>query len=403
MEDEFDQLIIELIDEYMEKEIIEMANPLFHEKMVNDISSVLYETFPEGIMDFTDIENIETMVRNVSYTYFRIHHPPSRSNYYDLVYKPHGHELYDIWEYGQEMVDASNHIIVKEDHISTLKAKYQPEQRTKEWIEYRYGLLSASIISKIFCSDAQMNSIIYEKCRPLISSSENGYIGGSRQWGVKYEPVSIQIYEHKHHTKIEALGCIQHEVYPFIGASPDGINIDIDSDKYGTLIEVKNIVNRDITGIPSKEYWIQMQIQMETCNLDRCDFIETRFKEYGSLDEYLNASIDYKGIILHFYHTLENTYQYIYSPLNIDEKETISSWIYEQQGVHSTHELIHTYYWYLDEYSCILVERNRAWFRVAVEKIEMCWKQIEQVRINGEYDKYAPKQRVNKGMCVIKM
>jgi hypothetical protein len=45
------------------------------------------------------------------------------------------------------------------------------------------------------------------------------------------------------------------------------------------MLEIKNISNRIIDGIPKEEYWVQMQIQMETCDLDECDFVETRFKE----------------------------------------------------------------------------------------------------------------------------
>ena len=40
----------------------------------------------------------------------------------------------------------------------------------------------------------------------------------------------------------------------------------------GRMLEVKNMYNRDINGIPKEEYWIQMQIQLETCNLECCDF-----------------------------------------------------------------------------------------------------------------------------------
>ena len=43
-------------------------------------------------------------------------------------------------------------------------------------------------------------------------------------------------------------GCIPHPTYPYIGASPDGINIDSESNKYGRMLEIKNIVNREITG-----------------------------------------------------------------------------------------------------------------------------------------------------------
>lgn len=38
----------------------------------------------------------------------------------------------------------------------------------------------------------------------------------------------------------------------FLGASPDGINIEPNSEKYGVMLEIKNIVNREITGIPKR-------------------------------------------------------------------------------------------------------------------------------------------------------
>ena len=98
--------------------------------------------------------------------------------------------------------------------------------------------------------------------------------------------MSVLIYEHLFNTQIEDFGCIKHDSHYFIGASPDGINVDISSPRYGRMLEIKNIVNRVINGIPKKEYWVQMQSQMEVCGLDECDFLETRFIEYESYLEY---------------------------------------------------------------------------------------------------------------------
>ena len=41
-------------------------------------------------------------------------------------------------------------------------------------------------------------------------------------------------------------------------ASPDGINIKRDNDRYGRLLEVK-IQSRELSGTPKLEYWVQMQ------------------------------------------------------------------------------------------------------------------------------------------------
>ena len=67
---------------------------------------------------------------------------------------------------------------------------------------------------------------------------------------------------------------------------------------YGRMIEIKNVVSREITGIPKMEYWIQMQLQMEVCDLNECDFLETKFIQYSNEEEYREDNeIEYKGII----------------------------------------------------------------------------------------------------------
>ena len=116
-------------------------------------------------------------------------------------------------------------------------------------------------------------------------------------------------YEYVYSTQIKEYGCIPHETHKFLGASPDGINVDPNSNRFGRMLEIKNIVNREINGIPKKEYWIQMQMQMECCNLFETDFLECRFKEYADYNEFIKDgdSFDktengkYKGVMLQFY------------------------------------------------------------------------------------------------------
>ena len=89
-----------------------------------------------------------------------------------------------------------------------------------------------------------------------------------------------ELYKKLYNTNITDFGCIKHSQYSCIGASPDGINTDITNPRLEECLEIKNIVNREINGIPKFEYWIQMQVQMETCDLNECDFLETKFVEY---------------------------------------------------------------------------------------------------------------------------
>ena len=114
-------------------------------------------------------------------------------------------------------------------------------------------------------------------------------------------------YEKEYNTVVSDFGCIPHKTIPYLAASPDGINTLLSSERHGRMLEVKNIVNRDITGIPKVEYWIQMQIQMEVCMLNECDFLETRFTEYEGYSEFIEDG-DFamsedgklKGVVLYF-------------------------------------------------------------------------------------------------------
>ena len=238
-----------------------------------------------------------------------------------------------------------------------------------------------------------------------------------RTWGVKYEPVSVMIYEHKYHTVVKNdYGCIPHCQYSFIGASPDGINVGYERnpEKYGRMLEIKNIFNRDIDGIPIEDYWIQMQIQMECCNLMECDFLETRFKEYLHESEfYLDDLKDYRGVILFFLpreterslcvmdsHTETKTVSetispiFQYMPLYVQlDKDSVEQWIREKtEELQEKYLLYEKIYWYLDEMSCVLVKRNSLWFENALPTIKNAWDIVEKERDDG-YEHRAPQKK----------
>jgi len=319
--------------------------------------------------------------------------------------------------------------------IRALQEKPQPDQRTPEWYERRNNLITASAASKAFGSQASVNQLIYEKCKSqaeaaaaaaavaataaAAGTSHNeslpaplqGPVNSPLHWGQRYEPVTVMVYEHRNKTTLGEFGCIQHDEHPFIGASPDGINIDAASPIYGRMVEIKNIVNREITGQPKEEYWIQTQIQMEVCDLDECDFVETRFKEYDSKEEYdadgttkegYTAKGNEKGVILWFQTAPALTqYGHIATPTQLYEYAPIGATPYEfdkwEEEIFAKHERlrsvwVRTIYWYLDEYSCVLVRRNRLWFEEAVKVLAGVWATIEEERDTG-YDHRAPVKR----------
>ena len=292
-----------------------------------------------------------------------------------------------------------------ERKIQALRDIPQPTQRTPAWYQFRWNLITASNAWKAFKSQSTINQLIYEKCQPLKDfslpdeSEETKKMVNTNttlHWGQKYEPLSVMLYEHLYKSKVEDFGCIPHPVHKFLGASPDGIVIQSETGRFGRMLEIKNIVNREITGIPKEEYWIQMQLQMEVCDLDECDFLETKFVEYSGEQEYLeDTTVEFKGIILYF-HTKDGAPFYVYKPLNIVTAEEIEQWEQEQLAKYEdVHVFIKFLYWKLEKMSCILVARDREWFRTHVGQLANVWQTIEKERVNG-YEHRAPQRRVKK-------
>jgi hypothetical protein len=278
-----------------------------------------------------------------------------------------------------------------------------------------------------------VNQLVYEKCSAAalvatesVSSDDNDSSNANQEtsvpmpvtikakyvninsplhWGQKYEEISRMIYESRNNTKVGEFGCIPHSEYPFLGASPDGINIDPSSPLYGRMLEIKNIVNREIDGVPLEEYWIQMQLQMQVCKCDECDFLETRFKEYVDEEEFLKdsasdfdnefhltAAMTLKGVFSYFIKD-GGTPVYHYAPLYLTRKE-YDIWCEEIIDKNTDLVWIKNTYWYLHQYSCVLVLRNDAWFQNAIPQVEKVWNVILQERDTG-FEHRAPKKRLS--------
>jgi len=392
--------IYETMEEYMINEILTMSSPNFYKKFVEEISLFYYDYWLDcGICSEDDYDEIEEIVQHLSEIYFDICDFPLRSMFNSANNN-----------------DVEPNIDLLINKITKLKEIPQAKQKSTEWNNARNNLLTASNIWKIFNSESQYNSFIYEKCKPMDENKidyMNANTNSSLHWGVKYEPVTVMIYEDMYKTKIDEFGCIPHEKYNFIGASPDGINCDPNNKLlFGRMLEIKNIYNREITGKPKEEYWIQTQIQMETCDLDYCDFVETRFKEYENEENfYQDSEHEYKGVILYFIKRTTainnnitssiNLPLYKYMPLELEkDKNTIDKWIKDTKLLYrDEYVLFNTLYWYLDEFSCVLIKRNKLWFESALPKIKEVWNIILKERVEG-YEHRASKKKIKTEVVV---
>jgi putative phage-type endonuclease len=287
------------------------------------------------------------------------------------------------------------------EKLKTLSAIDQADQRTAEWYEQRHSLITASSAWKLLDSQANFNSYVLSKCLPYQPHGTVN-INSPLHWGQKYEPVSVELYEMMFNTHVGEFGCIPHPTHKFLGASPDGINIDPASPRYGRMLEIKNIVNREINGVPKKEYWIQMQLQMEVCDLNCCDFLETAFKEYPSSAEFeldagesfnKTASGEYKGTMAMFYKG--TTPMYDYCPLKTTTIEEYEAWMENVVERNSDKLFIKYIYWRLETMSLVTVLRNKEWFAANVDTLRNGWETIQREKVSG-FEHRKPNKKVKK-------
>ena len=409
---------LQLMHDYILENPTEMSEPDFEETMIDELKNLIenqYNTFfwplPDKEIFDTELEEIIGYALSLFYIYFM----PPRS--YPTTYPIHFLEECD-----RKRICLTN-------KLKELKEAPQPAQRTKEWYAFRYNLITASNAYKAMDqSQSVQNQLIYEKCSAnkieehteqvlsddvkiitVLSKPNNVNIHSPMHWGQKYEPVSVLLYEDMYDTKVGDYGCIKHRTYSFLGASPDGINDVLSSGKgssrYGRMLEIKNIVNREIDGIPKKEYWIQMQLQMETCDLDECDFLETRFKEIEE-EEYLEEQKEIKedpddtpsqGIIIYFASMDGNPF-YVYKPLRMIHQYFEDIWLNEkiEEQQKCGRCWIKNIFWKLEEYSCVLVLRNQIWFNENIGALERLWNIVLKERETGEWTSRGPQKRVKK-------
>jgi putative phage-type endonuclease len=383
--------------EYIEENPAAICDPDFHDTLTEYIQDLLNVYFENLYMDKPEEyykDEVELIIENAFDLFYQIYPRRSFSNTF-IVQRP------NVRTIGNK--------------ITKIQNKKQPAQRTSEWYTYRHNLITASNAYKVFENETARNQLIYEKCvAPYIPTAESSNaeslpppvsqinINTALHWGQKYEPVSVMIYEHLYNTQLGDFGCIQHDTYRFIGASPDGINIDPNSARYGRMLEIKNPVSREIDGVPKKEYWVQMQQQMEVCDLDECDFLETKFIEYANECEF-NQDGEFaethdgnmKGIIMYFSNKYGNPV-YKYKPMNIDSVDDFEVW--EQQQMEENEDVltwIKNIYWKLEQISCVLVQRNQKWFYDNVGAMKELWDIVEKERETG-FSHREPKKRVKK-------
>jgi putative phage-type endonuclease len=395
--DVIEERILEEIDERVQQNPLRLSKPHVERDLINEVVQSLYEEWSEEeLCDECDLPEIRTWVGVMVSIYFDTQVP-----------RRQGGCAAPLTPLKRATIARKIHLL---DNVKT------PPQRTQEWYEMRYNMITASNLYKALGSEAQQNQLIVEKCQAFdqfkADCSRHGNLSADNPMahGTKYEAISAMIYEKQNQTRLGEYGCMIHPEWPFLGASPDGINVDPEAATYGRMVEIKNIVNREIDGIPLEHYWVQMQTQMEVCDLDECDFVETRIKEFAGKDAYLESENPWKGVVLTFTpriligtipsEKLPGFYEHWIQPLASVQEQPLADWVLSKKTEHKEKYVLQkTDYWGLDQYSCVLVLRNRLWFEAAIKRVESLWRIVEVERVQG-CEHRAPKKRMAKAQKV---
>ena len=275
--------------------------------------------------------------------------------------------------------------------------KQMPIQRTEPWYTMREGMLTASDGAQSLDENpySSMKDLIIKKCGlgpPFTTNS-------ACLWGVKYEDVACKIYEYRNKCEIVEFGLLPHPTISFLGASPDGIS------KNGVMLEIKCPMSREITGIPPHYYWVQVQLQLECCQLDYCDFEECKLSEYTfEEDFYIDTDNNgfaedgmEKGIVVEVYNNIIEKLEFYYSNIGCSDDE-FKTWLkntLDKIEQNNDIEYKQTNYWKLIKYSCVRITRNPEWFRKRFPDFEKFWEKVLYHRKNGA-ECLLPKKRVLK-------
>ena len=282
-----------------------------------------------------------------------------------------------------------------------------PEQRSKEWYALRDTMLTASSLA-----DALGKGHFRTRDQLLIEKSSKEppprFGNAITEWGVMYEPVATTFYEKLNNLEILEFGLVPHPSFKIFGASPDGIcSVKSPEDFVGRMLEIKCPPKRKITKEVPDHYWMQMQGQLECCDLEECDFLQVKLEEYKNEEEYSEdsngnqgkTSNDFpKGLVLSFITNKdgETKYNYEYSEFykSIDE---IKEWAYKTISGRNNYDTVKYHWWRIERYECTLVLRDRQWWNGVMPEILNFWEDVEHYRKVGNQSLIDKKQeRKNK-------
>lgn len=180
-------------------------------------------------------------------------------------------------------------------------------QRSPEWFAARCGKVTASRLYDVMTrtksgyAASRQNYMAELICQRLTGKPEEGFTNAAMMRGTELEPVAHEMYAlNEFDAVISEVGLIDHPTIAGFAASPDGLVND------DGLIEIKcpntwTHLQTLKTGVPKRQYLLQMHAQMMCTGRKWCDFVSfddrlppelAYFKTRINFDEVLAEEIE---------------------------------------------------------------------------------------------------------------
>jgi putative phage-type endonuclease len=251
----------------------------------------------------------------------------------------------------------------------TVRLYGKNDQRTDAWLNTRGKMITASEVSKVWQTPASRLELLEKKLDPPTRSDGSNPIP-ALIWGTRFEPIAKKIYEDTTQCEIIDVGCCQHPVHSFLGASPDGLIIpkyaDADPHRYGRLVEFKCPMSRARKDEIPSYYVHQMQMQMECTGIDECEYVEFRFKQVNFTQ--WDVATETKGVF-----AVDENGKVDYKPDKVDLHE----W---QCSLTEDHQYI---YWILTDIKKDFVPKDPNWLSDHLSELRAFWDDVERHRAAG--------------------
>ena len=225
----------------------------------------------------------------------------------------------------------------------------QVEQRTEEWFAIRKTIVSATDAGTILGYNRFSSKT--DLLKKKLSDDDTMIESPAIDHGVFFEPIATKCYEElKGGVCVHDVGLVIHPELKWLGASPDGIM------ENGRLLEIKCLYSRQFKNTDAdipRQYWAQIQIQLEACNIEECDLYQCIFKK---VDRH-----EYNGF----------------------------------DGIKGKEKRV---YWVLRDYRCNVIKRDREWFNSIKVELYDFWKLINSEQNGSKLTSRIKKLKNNLGI-----